>query len=210
MATASRPEMPATKRSLAKIEGSAYVSKMSVVARAFPPSLPHGEIREVLPGMHLVSGTVGMPGPLPIRFSRNMTILKEGERLVLVNTVRLDAEGLAALDKLGKVTDVIRLAGNHGQDDPFYADRYKAKTWVVKGQRYTAGFDTNAKDTYFTPDVEMDESTVLPVKGARLYFFRSQPPEALLLIAREGGVCVSGTASSTGRRPTSTSAFSAA
>ncbi|MEO6417754.1 MAG: hypothetical protein ABIP39_00005, partial [Polyangiaceae bacterium] len=93
---------------------------------------------------------------------------------------------------LGKVTDVIRIAGNHGMDDPFYADRYKAKTWVVKGQRYTAGFDTNAKDTYFAPDVEMDATTALPLKGASLYFFGSKPPEALLLLEREGGVCVSG------------------
>src|ERR1051325_7146413 len=98
---------------------------MSVIARPFPPALPHGEIREVLPGIHFVMGTVGMPGPLPVRFSRNMTIVREGERLVLVNTVRLAEESLAELDKLGKVTDVIRLAANHGQDDPFYADRYK-------------------------------------------------------------------------------------
>src|SRR5262252_7680239 len=125
---------------------------MAVVPRPFPPALPHGEIREILPGIHFVTGTVQMPGPLPVRFSRNMTIVREGERLVLVNSVRLDDAGLAALDGLGKVTDVVRLAANHGQDDPFYADRYKAKVWVVKGQRYTPGFDTSAKDTYFTPD----------------------------------------------------------
>jgi hypothetical protein len=90
------------------------------------------------------------------------------------------------------VTDVIRLAANHGLDDPFYADRYKAKVWVVKGQRYTAGFDTNAKDTYFTPDVEVDETTKLPLAGARLYIFRSTPPEGLIVLDRDGGVCISG------------------
>ena len=165
---------------------------MALVPRPFPAALPHGEIREVLPGIHFVTGTVPLPGPLPVRFSRNMTIVREKGRLVLINTVRLDEPTLAALDALGKVTDVIRLAGNHGQDDPFYADRYKAKVWVVKGQRYTAGFDTSAKDTYFSPDVEMTDATTLPLAGARLYSFHSTPSEALLVLEREGGVCISG------------------
>src|SRR5579859_6376820 len=143
---------------------------MALVPRPFPAALPHGEIREVLPGFFFVAGTVGMPGPLPVRFSRNMTIVREGERLVLVNTVRLGDAGLAALDRLGKVTDVIRLAANHGSDDPFYADRYKAKVWVLKGQRYTAGFNTNAPDTYFTPDHEVEEGGALPLAGAKLHF----------------------------------------
>jgi hypothetical protein len=165
---------------------------MTVVARPFPPAMPHGQLREVLPGIHFVTGTIGMPGPLPVRFSRNMTILREGERLVLVNSVRLSDEGLAALARLGKVTDVIRLAANHGMDDPFYADRYGARVWAVKGQRYTAGFNTNAPQTYFAPHVEMDETTKLPLEGARLYVIHSQPAEALLLLERDGGVCISG------------------
>lgn len=133
-----------------------------------------------------------MSGPLPVRFSRNMTIVQEGERLVLVNSVRLNEEGLARLDALGKVSDVIRLAGFHGMDDPFYADRYGAKVWAVKGQRYVAGFKTRSERTYFAPDVEMDAATELPLGGARLHLFRSDPPEALLLLERSGGVCVSG------------------
>ena len=79
---------------------------MALVARPHPPALPHGAIREVLPGIHFVTGTVRMTTP-PIGFSRNMTIVREGERLVLVNCVRLDEAGLAALDALGKVTDDI-------------------------------------------------------------------------------------------------------
>jgi hypothetical protein len=121
-----------------------------------------------------------------------MTVLKEGERLVLVNSVRLDDPGLAALDRLGRVTDVIRLAANHGMDDPFYADRYKAKVWAVKGQRYTAGFNTSATKTYFQAHVEMDATTALPLEGARLHVIGSKPPEALLLVARHGGVLIAG------------------
>lgn len=165
---------------------------MPLVARPHPPALPHGDVREVLPGIHFVTGTVQMPGPLPVRFSRNMTILAEGDRLVLVNSVRLDDKGLAALDALGKVTDVIRLAGNHGSDDPFYRERYQAKVWALRGQRYTAGFDANAANVYFEPDVLIDDKTELPIAGARVYAIASKPPEGLLVLERHGGTLVAG------------------
>jgi hypothetical protein len=163
-----------------------------IANRPFPAALPHGPLREVLPGIHAVTGTVKMPGPIPVRFSRCMTVLSMGTNVVLVNTVRLDDSGLAALDRLGKVTDVIRLAANHGMDDPFYADRYGAKVWAVKGQRYTAGFNTSATKTYFTPNVEMEATTPLPIEGARLHMIASRPPEALLWLPQHGGVVVSG------------------
>lgn len=165
---------------------------MALRTRSHPPALPHGDLREVLPGIHFVTGTVALPGPLPVRFSRNMTVVREGDRLVLVNSMRLDDAGLAALDALGKVTDVIRLAANHGMDDPFYRDRYSAKVWALRGQRYTAGFDTNASDVYFEPDVAMDEHTELPLAGARLVTIHAKPPEGLLVLDRDGGTVVSG------------------
>jgi hypothetical protein len=167
---------------------------MPHVPRPFPPAQPHGELREVLPGVFFVTGTVGMPSRLPMTFSRNMIVVRDGERLVLVNSVRLDDAGLAALDALGKVTDVVRIAGNHGQDDPFYADRYGAKVWAVQGQRYTAGFDNRRPDTYFTPTVEMDATTALPIAGAKLYVIASEPPEGLLVLERSGGVAIAGDA----------------
>jgi hypothetical protein len=121
-----------------------------------------------------------------------MTVVQRGDRLVLVNSVRLDDAGLAALDKLGKVTDVVRLAANHGLDDPFYAERYGAKVWVVKGQRYTAGFKTSSPKTYFTPHHEMDAAATLPIEGAKLFVFDSQPPEGMLVLPDHGGVVISG------------------
>jgi hypothetical protein len=162
-----------------------------MASRPHPPAQPHGEIREVLPNLFFVTGTTSMPGPLPMRFSRNMTIVREGERLVIVNSVRLDDAGLAKLDKLGKVTDVLRLAAFHGMDDPFYKERYGARTWSLKGQKYIAGFDSSAAP-YHTPDVEMSETTELPISGAKLCVIGSTPPEGLLLLEREGGVLVSG------------------
>lgn len=134
-----------------------------------------------------------MPGPVPVRFSRAMTVVKEGGRLVLVNTVRLDEAGLVALDALGKVTDVVRLAGNHGSDDPFYAERYGAKVWAPSGAPYVPGFDPRA-EPYFEPHVAFDEATALPLEGARVHMFRSTPAEALVVLSRHGGVAISGDA----------------
>jgi hypothetical protein len=165
---------------------------MPLVARPFPAVLPHGDLTEILPGVHFVTGTVAMPGRFSVHVSRNMTVIREGERLVLVNSVRLDDRGLAALDALGKVTDVIRIAANHGMDDPFYKDRYGAKVWVVKGQRYTAGFAASSETTYFAPDEEMDQTTKLPLEGARLHIIHATRPEALLLLDRDDGVHIAG------------------
>jgi len=160
---------------------------------AFPNALPHGDIRSIFPGIWLVTGTVSMPGPLPVRFSRNMTIVRQGERLVLINSVRLDDAGLAKLDALGKVTDVMRMAGFHGMDDPFYKDRYGAKVWTVRGQKYAAGFDRKGTARpYFEADAPMDATTPLPISAASLFVFGSNPPEGILVLDREGGILVTG------------------
>ncbi|MCH9686637.1 MAG: hypothetical protein K0V04_34715 [Deltaproteobacteria bacterium] len=159
-----------------------------------PPALPHGELTEVLPDLFCVTGGVKM-APL-LAFSRNMTVVREGDRLVLINSMRLDEPGLAALDALGTVTDVIRLAAFHGMDDPFYKDRYDAKTWAVEGSAYRRGFDVTKEsvEPYFEADVAMTEQTELPLSGARLHVLPTRPPEGLLRLPSRGGVLVAGDA----------------
>ncbi len=161
--------------------------------RPHPAALPHGPIEELFPNLFFVTGTVAMPGPLPMRFSRAMTVVREGSRLVLVNTVRLDEAGLQALDALGMVTDIVRLAGNHGADDPFYKERYAAKVWAPTNAPYVPGFNA-AAEPYFEPDERFDASSTLPLAGARAILIASRPSEALLLLDREGGVLVAGDA----------------
>lgn len=98
--------------------------------REFPAALKHGEIRELFPDIFFVTGTMTIAGK-PMSFSRNMTIVRENGVLTLINSVRLDERGLQALDALGRVANIIRLAGFHGLDDAFYKDRYDAKAWAV-------------------------------------------------------------------------------
>ncbi len=159
--------------------------------RPFPEAQEHGEITEVFPDIHFVTGTAAMAGRLPMRFSRNMTIIRQDGRLTLVNTVRLSEDGLTALDALGDVEHVIRLAGFHGMDDPFYQSRYGARVWSVDAP-YLPGFGEGS-EPYLEPDIVLDDRTELPVKDARLVLFKSATPgEGLLLLDREGGIVVSG------------------
>jgi len=162
--------------------------------KTFSEARKHGDIQEVFSNIYFVPGTVAMSGPLPMRFSRNMTIIKEGEDLTLVNSVRLNEAGLKQLDELGKVKNVIRLAAFHGKDDPFYKNRYNAKVWSINAP-YVSGFNKTPKpaEIYFNPDVVLNGSSVLPLKNTKLVDFKSCiPSEALLLLQRENGIVISG------------------
>ena len=168
--------------------------------REFPPALSHGELREVFPDIFFVTGTMTISGK-PMSFSRNMTVVRENGSLTLINTVRLDEHGLQALEALGNVDHVIRLAGFHGMDDAFYKDRYGAKVLAVKGQTYVSGFDHDA-EPYFRADELIDAASALPIEGSRLYEFRSaKPPEAVLVLLRDGGILVSGDSLQNWKRP---------
>jgi hypothetical protein len=164
-----------------------------MTTRAFPKACAHGELRELFDDVFFVSGGVRMNAMLS--FSRNMTVLRHGESLTLINTMRLDDAGLEALDALGKVEHVVRLAGFHGMDDPFYKDRYGATVWAVEGQIYAAGFDAPKDEpkTYFEADRHLNADSELPVSGATLFQFASaSTAEGMLLLDRDGGILISG------------------
>ncbi len=149
----------------------------------FPPALQHGSIEELFPGVFFVSGAMEtVLQDMDWKFSRNMTVVKDGERLVIVNSVRLDEEGLAELDRLGKVTDVVRLGSLHGRDDPFYVDRYAAEYWAMPGMEHETGLQATRTLTPEGP---------LPVSDASLFDFRStRIPEGILRIDRDGGILI--------------------
>ncbi len=160
-----------------------------------PAARPHGELVELFNNVFFIAGSVRMSALVPMSFSRNMTVIREGQNLTLINSIRLDDRGLAALDKLGSVVNVIRIAGFHGVDDPFYKDRYNAKILAVEGQSYARGIKPEPKpaDIYFAPDVEINQDSELPIQGSSLYVLHTaKPPEALVVLDRDGGILVSG------------------
>lgn len=161
-----------------------------------PPAFPHGELKQLFDDIFFVQGTCRVAmGPVPMCFSRNMTIVRNGESLTLINSLRLDESGLAALDRLGRVEHVIRIAGFHGMDDPFYADRYGARVWAVRGQPYVDGFDAlkTPDKTYFSATDPLDAGEPLPLADARLITFEgARVPEGVILLERDGGILVTG------------------
>jgi len=159
----------------------------SVTPRPFPPARPHGELREVFPDVFVVTGSIVVRG---MRISRNMTVVRQGEGLVLINTVRLDEAGLRALDALGAVRHVLRIGGWHGSDDAFYKDRCGCRVASVKGQRYFEGSSAEKGNTYFEADDEIDADSGLPIEGASLYVVNTVPPEAILRIPAGGGTLI--------------------
>ena len=159
-----------------------FLSMEATAVKDFPRALEHGSIKEVFKDVFFVTGameTVLMD--MDWKFSRNMTVIREGERLIILNSVRLNEDALAELDKLGKVTDVIRLGALHGRDDPFYVDRYNANYWAMPGMDNEANLTVKE----LTPEAQ------LPISDASVFqFSTTQIPETILFLEREGGIAI--------------------
>lgn len=157
---------------------------MSEPETELPKALPHGSFEEVLPDVFFVTGTT-RPTFLGAtwQFSRNMVVVRDGRALTLVNTVRLDDEGLSALARLGNVEHVVRLGAFHGIDDRFYLERFGAKLWGLPGMTHEGG---RAHDRELAP------GGAVPCASASTFVFTSsKQPEGLLLLERDGGALVS-------------------
>jgi hypothetical protein len=141
---------------------------------------PHSQIEKLFDDVYWVQGSIRMgPG---VRTNRNMVVLRQESELTILNPVRLDEAGEAALEQLGDVKHLVRLGYFHGVDDPYYVDRFGAKLWCQ------AGSDHHREPT---PDVVMDESTELPIADAKLFVYReARHPECAVLLERHGGLLV--------------------
>lgn len=83
------------------------------------PIFPHGPLVELLPGLWQLTGS--LPFPLP----RNMTVVRLASGgLLLYSVIALDAEGLRALEALGKPEVMVVPHPFHLMDAPFYKARY--------------------------------------------------------------------------------------
>lgn len=145
--------------------------------------LNHGKIKEVLKDIFFVTGTMRNEffGSM-WQFSRNMTIVRENGNLTILNSVRLNDQGLAELDKLGKVVNVVRLGDMHGVDDRFYIDRYKATFWALPGMKIQDGIKV---------DKLLIEGGEMPLKNCSLFEFKSvNRPECILCLDRDGGIAI--------------------
>jgi hypothetical protein len=149
-----------------------------------PPALPHGSLEEVFPDVFFVTGmmkTVLMD--VPWQFNRNMVVVRDGDALTLINSIRLDEAGLTRLEALGRVANVVKIGSMHGRDDAYYSQRYGAKFWALAGMTHEHGL---VADHELRPDGEM------PFAGCCVFAFRTtNRPECILRIDRADGILVS-------------------
>ena len=146
------------------------------MTQSFQPVQSHGPLEPIFENAWYVTGSVIFK-PL-VRLARNMVILRHGEELTVINSVRLDADGEAALDALGKVAHVMKI-GFHGMDDAYYVDRYNAKIWAI-------GNGESSEEAG-----ELSEDAELPFPDARVFMFRQTiVPEAVILVERQGGLLI--------------------
>jgi hypothetical protein len=163
------------------IEQSLFIKHCNEMKTYFE-AMPHGQVEEVFPDVFFVMGTMRNEffGSM-WQFSRNMTVVRENGNLTIINSVRLNDEGLAKLDKLGKVVNVVRIGDAHGVDDPFYLDRYNASFWALP--------DMNVKGLRI--DHELREGGPMPFSDASLFVFKtSKRPECIIHLDRAGGIMI--------------------
>ena len=159
------------------------------------PASPHGKLEELFDGIWFVRGGIKMPMRIPMKISRSMAVVRGTDGLTIFNSMRLSETGLAELESLGEVKHVVRLAGFHGRDDGFYRDRYGARVYAVEGQQYARGMDPgkDGLDPYMEPDEWLSEASALPIADAKLKVFStSNPPEAVCVLQRHGGILIAG------------------
>lgn len=147
-----------------------------------PSALPHGDITKVTQDIFYVCGTNRViHDGIVIQTSRTMTIICERNALTLVNTIRLNEEGLRKLEKLGTIKNILRLGAFHGRDDAFYQKVYGAKLWAF------ASMDLNHGAT-----LDYDLATGCPLLHAKIIEFKTTKfQEALLLLEKADGVLIS-------------------
>lgn len=144
---------------------------------SFPPALPHGPLIEVFQNVFVVTGSFRFGPGLTI--TRNMTVVREGGELTLINSVRLTPQGESELAKLGIVKRLVRLGAFHGADDPYYKNRYKPILWAPPNTRHKAELST---------DRELKPGSS-PIKKSKVFLFeKGKRPEAALVLERDGGI----------------------
>ena len=144
------------------------------MAEKFPEVQPHGALEKIIDDVWYLTGSVAFK-PL-VRLPRNMVVVRNNGELTLIDSVRLNAEGEAALLALGKIAHVMKI-GFHAMDDAYYVERFGAKYWSVSP--VSDGVE------------KIDENTVLPFPDARVFMFKqTKRPEAAILIEREGGLLI--------------------
>jgi hypothetical protein len=153
------------------------IMSAAAAVKKYPPVTPHGELEKVSDNVWAVQGSFNMlPGN---RIGRTMAIVKRGDDLTIINSVRVNDEVEAKIKELGTIKNIVRICHSHGVDDLYYKDTFKAVFWDQElGERSTAG----KADKFLTEDGEkpIDDCKIVIFKGTKML-------EAILWIPDDGG-----------------------
>ncbi len=185
-----------------------HFATINVSAQAPLPASRHGGIQRLADDVFFVRGRMrstpkrSIFARLFVYFSRTMTIVRHrnerGEyELALFNTLRMSEAGLAQVEKLGKITNIVRLGSFHGVDDAYYVQRYDAQYWIVDGMRSADGLESVPRSLGETSpdDAAAPEHKAGPILGAQAFIFKDiRYPEAIYILppnAARPGVAIS-------------------
>ncbi len=113
-------------------------------------------------------------------FPRNMTIVREGDSLVVVHPVMMPPEEQARVEALGRIAHIVRLGDFHGMDDALYQEKYNAELWAPRGATFREGTRV---------DHELFEGGPTPFSdGAAFAFDVSRSPEMVIHLRRHDGM----------------------
>lgn len=141
------------------------------------PLLPHGSLKEILPNIYTVTGTMRLFGLF--QYSRAMTIIKNGNDLSLLNPVRVGEGLLNQINKLGNIKYLLKIGQLHNVDVPFYMDRYSPELWINKTDPSIGDYEPSG---YFVDngDIPFLNAKVKVIEGSKI-------KESVLISLDDGG-----------------------
>jgi len=143
------------------------------------PLLPHGRMKQILPNIYTVTGTMRLFGIF--QYSRCMTIIKNGNELSLLNPVRVDESLLSEIENLGEIKYLIKLGQLHSVDLPFYMDRFSPKLWANRE-------DPNV--SAYNPEGYFDDNEDLTFLDAKVKVIEASKVKEAVLVSRDEGGCL--------------------
>ncbi len=110
-----------------------------------------------------------------VTIQKTMTVLREGNDVVVVNSARVGDDGLKALRALGNVKHLVRLGSGHGSDDAFYLDTFSPTYWAPERAPLRDGRK---------PDRLLVDGGELPFSGRCFLFEHLKNGEAAVVVDR--------------------------
>jgi len=142
--------------------------------------LPHQKIQKNYENIYSLIGSMQLFGIF--KYSRNMVILKDGDKLCLVNPVRLNQKEEKKLLEMGKIYSILKLGRLHSVDVPYYMDQFSPKLWASSRDSFLKQYD-------YGIDIDLEKATSIPFLDIQIYNLKtSKENEAVAYLPQDNGV----------------------